>query len=135
MIVLSYSDKTKSGLKLRPLILKACRAVTSEKSEVSVTIVNDEEIHRLNREYRGIDAPTDVLSFELGGELLGDIVISIETAVRQAKEYGHSLEREIAFLTIHGMLHLLGYNHELKTDERIMFAKQDEILQKLGLLR
>jgi len=139
-IKLSYFDKTKSGLKLRPLILKCCRAVVKHKSEaplpeVSVTLVCDDEIRELNREYRGIDKSTDVLSFEMGGELLGDIIISLPTAIRQAEEYNHSAEREIAFLTVHGLLHLLGYDHMNKKDEKVMLEKQEEILNKLGITR
>ncbi|MDY6053519.1 MAG: rRNA maturation RNase YbeY, partial [Anaerovibrio sp.] len=92
-----------------------------ENSEVSITLTNDEYIHKLNLEYRGLDRPTDVLSFafvdsqepEVAGgmetEILGDIIISVERAYAQAQEYGHSLERELSFLTVHGMLHLLGY--------------------------
>jgi probable rRNA maturation factor len=137
---LSYSDQTKSGLNLRPLILKCCRAVLRREGytsdcEVSVTLVHDPQIQELNREYRGIDAPTDVLSFEMGGELLGDVIISLDTATRQARRYEHSSEREIAFLTVHGLLHLLGYNHERKSDEREMLAKQEEVLDGLGITR
>lgn len=115
--------------------------------EISVTIVDNEEIHRLNKKFRNIDRPTDVLSFPLinfqNEELplpdkkvfLGDIVISIERAREQAVEYGHSLQREIGFLTAHSMLHLLGYDHMVKEEEIIMFKKQEEILKALGLER
>ncbi|WP_058301880.1 rRNA maturation RNase YbeY [Gorillibacterium timonense] len=133
---------------------------------VELTFVDDEEIRRLNEEYRGKDKATDVLSFpmldedmeepeidysdleELSGEdgetpeefqeeePLGDIVISVERASAQAEEYGHSLERELGFLFVHGFLHLIGYDHEegLK-EEKEMFAKQEEILIKAGLIR
>ncbi|HBT47345.1 MAG TPA: rRNA maturation RNase YbeY [Peptococcaceae bacterium] len=118
-------------------------------AEVSVTLVNDAEIRRLNRTYRGVDAPTDVLSFPLrdagdgeppikGGEedlLLGDIFISLETAERQAAAYGHSLEREVGFLALHGFLHLLGYDHDTPDREEVMFRRQEEILGKVGLAR
>ena len=119
----------------------------SEKAEVSLTIVDDEQIRTINHDYRGIDRPTDVISFALeegdepaviGGPtemLLGEIVISMEMAVRQAEEYGHTPEREVAFLALHGMLHLLGYDHMTPTDEKRMFDKQTEILTALGVTR
>lgn len=114
--------------------------------EISVSIVTNEEIQKLNKEFRNIDRATDVLSFpQLSFEeeevldynendevILGDIVISIDKAKEQAEEYGHSLEREIAFLTVHSMLHLMGYDH-METEEEIeMRQKQTEILQKAG---
>ena len=111
-----------------------------EPRNVSVLITDNEEIHGLNLEYRGKDAPTDVLSFPLfdedgilDDEELGDIVISLERAVAQAEEYNHSLKREVAFLTAHSMLHLLGYDHE--NGEQEMYVKQDEILNELGITR
>ncbi len=130
------------------LIKKAIKAVLKEEkftraAEISVTIVDNDEIHKLNLESRGVDRPTDVLSFPVfdedfgvGAAILGDIVISHEKAVSQAKEYGHSCEREIAFLTVHSMLHLLGYDHETSPeDEKAMFARQEEILNKMGVRR
>lgn len=124
------------------------------KSEVSVMFTDDEEIHELNRLHRGVDRPTDVLSFPLfeydengdiieddldfnpnGEMILGDIVISLETASRQAQEYGHSFEREIGFLTVHSMLHLFGYDHMTPEDEEEMFGYQREILERMGLER
>jgi len=144
---LMFSDKAKSNLNFRPTAYKCCTSTLQfEKyphlSEASLTLVSDEEIRSLNRKYRKIDSPTDVLSFLMGESnyetnavVLGDIIISVETAIRQAKQYGHSLEREMAFLTIHGMLHLLGYDHLNKLDEDIMFGKQEAILQKMGILR
>ena len=103
----------------------------------SLIIVNNEEIHKINREYRGIDRPTDVISFEekdnsIDGEedndYLGDIFISIDKVYEQAKLYGHSDEREMAFLLCHGLLHIRGYDHMNEEDEKEMFALQDEIL-------
>jgi probable rRNA maturation factor len=114
---------------------------------VSVTCVDDERIHELNREHRGIDRPTDVLSFsQLEGEEMGglpegeplpvgDIVISVERVAAQAEEYGHSFERELGFLVGHGMLHLLGYDHQTPEEEAAMMAKTEEILAELGLTR
>ena len=107
---------------------------------VSVLITDNDEIQGLNLEYRQKDTPTDVLSFplfdedgNLDDEELGDIVISLERAKAQAEEYNHSLKREVAFLTAHSMLHLLGYDHE--NGEQEMYVKQDEILNQLGITR
>ncbi len=115
----------------------------SRMTEVSITLTNDETIHEMNRESRGVDRPTDVLSFPVfdedfgvGRAILGDIVISYDTAMRQSKEYGHSIERELAFLTVHSMLHLLGYDHETsKEDEKEMFARQEAILNIMKAVR
>lgn len=120
-----------------------------QEAEVDVTIVDDEEIHSMNREYRGMDRPTDVLSFALdedcedeeepeliGGpeeHLYGDIIISAETALRQAEEYGHGLEREMAYLAVHGMFHLLGYDHMTEEDKAEMRAKEEEALRAINL--
>ena len=120
-----------------------------DNSEVSVTFVSNERIHEINREYRDKDAPTDVISFameELGeGEIeligeelprvLGDIIISIPKAEEQAEEYGHSFIRELGFLSVHGFLHLLGYDHIAKEEEEKMFSRQKEILDAYGLTR
>ncbi len=99
--------------------------------EVSVIIVNTEEIHEMNKQYRNIDRPTDVLSFEeYEDDYLGEIFICEEKVYEQAKSYNHSNEREFAFLLTHGLLHLLGYDHIEKEDEEVMFKKQDELLNK-----
>jgi probable rRNA maturation factor len=115
----------------------------AKRSVVCAAIVDDETIRSLNRQYRGIDRPTDVLSFAARegeqifssrkGEFLGDIAISLETAVRQAEEFGHSLGRELAFLTVHGILHLLGYDHMTPEDEEEIRGLQREILDRAGL--
>ncbi len=120
-----------------------------DNCEISISIVDNEEIRQLNKQFRDIDRETDVLSFPLltfeEGEyadvnekdeiVLGDIIISIEKAKAQAEEYGHSFEREIAFLTAHSMLHLLGYDHMVLEEEEEMFAKQKEILIQAGIPR
>ncbi len=125
-----------------------------EDYEVSVSLVNNEEMKSLNLEYRGIDKETDVLSFPMldfsdeeieeededteyiEEELpLGDIVISMEKAMEQSEEYGHSFSRELAFLLVHGMLHLLGYDHEDEASEKGMFDKQEAILKEMNLTR
>ncbi|MBU5674575.1 rRNA maturation RNase YbeY [Paenibacillus brevis] len=125
--------------------------------EVDLTFVDDEAIHELNKEYRGIDRPTDVLSFamnesldeemdivyelEEGEELdeltdvLGDIIISVERAKSQSEDYGHSLERELGFLFVHGFLHLLGYDHQDTASEQVMMGKQEAVLAQVGLVR
>ncbi|MBQ7603549.1 MAG: rRNA maturation RNase YbeY [Clostridia bacterium] len=138
---------------VRLLIRRCCHAVLQlEKFEgsaqISVCFTDNEGIRAMNRQFRNLDAETDVLSFPLGENgvydrdpetgafLLGDIVISVQKAMEQAESFGHSLEREIAFLTVHSMLHLLGYDHEEgKSEESEMFAKQEEILTLLGLTR
>ncbi len=114
---------------------------------VSITLVDDAAITDLNRDHRGLASPTDVLSFsQLEGEdmadlpegeplPLGDIVISLERCVSQAAEYGHTFERELGFLTAHGMLHLLGWDHQTPEEEAAMMAKTEEILAGLGLSR
>lgn len=114
------------------------------KCEISVTFVDNETIHEINKSKRGIDRPTDVLSFPIydddfsDGEccVLGDIVISLEKAFEQAGEYGHSFDREVAFLIVHSVLHLLGYDHETSLDdEKDMFWRQEEIMKIMGLTR
>ena len=109
----------------------------------SVIIVDNKEIHKINKEYRGIDRPTDVISFaleededyEIKERLLGDIYISIDKVYEQAKEYNHSVKRELFFLVTHGFLHLLGYDHMKKEDEEIMFPLQEKILDNYGVKR
>lgn len=117
--------------------------------EVSLSIVSNDEIQEINKQFREIDAPTDVLSFPLltfeEGEqadvnenneiMLGDIIISIDKAKAQADEYGHGLRRELAFLTAHSMLHLMGYDHMEEEEQKEMFKKQDDILNNLGITR
>lgn len=118
----------------------------SESAEVSVTLVDNARIRELNREFREIDRETDVLSFPMGDEsfeinpdtdaiLLGDIVISLEKARAQAEEYGHSFRREVTFLITHSLFHLLGYDHMTPDEEREMFAKQEAVLDRLGISR
>ena len=109
--------------------------------EIGVELANDELIHEVNREFRHVDRPTDVLSFPCceGEQLaaipdghLGDIMISVETAARQAEELDHSTEREILFLAVHGTLHILGYDHIEPEDEKIMLRKQKDIIKLIG---
>lgn len=138
---------------VRMLIRRCCNAVlTMEEfpysAEISVILINNADIRELNREYRNKDTETDVLSFPLGDNgvydfnpesnaaILGDIVISVEKAVEQADRFGHELQREIGYLTVHSMLHLLGYDHETDRLEAIhMREKEETVMNKLGLPR
>lgn len=153
VIITNDQKEIKIPTGVRMLIRRCCNAVLVNENfegsaEISVRFVDDEIIHELNREYRHVDRSTDVLSFPLGengvydinhdtgAKILGDIVISIQHAVMQADLYGHSLQREIAFLTVHSMLHLLGYDHEAEGLERVrMREKEEAVLTQLGLKR
>ena len=146
-------DKLPVTYQMKMLVRRAIEATLDYEQygnpcEVSVTFTDNEGIHKLNLQFRGVDRPTDVLSFPLfdfEGEseeppidelmgMLGDIVISLETANEQAGKYGHSFEREVAFLTVHSMLHLLGYDHETGEEDEIdMRRRQREIMENLGL--
>ena len=110
----------------------------------NIIIVDNETIHSINKEYRGVDRPTDVISFALEDDtsfvsteyrILGDIYISIDKAKEQAESYGHSLKREISFLTVHGLLHLIGYDHMTEEEEKEMFGLQELILDGYGIKR
>ena len=153
VIITNDQKEVKIPTGVRMLIRRCCNAVLVNEhfegsAEISVRFVDDEIIHELNREYRNVDRSTDVLSFPLGengvydinhdtgAKILGDIVISMQHAVMQADLYGHSLQREIAFLTVHSMLHLLGYDHEVEGLERVrMREKEEAVLTQLGLKR
>lgn len=153
VIITNDQKKVKIPTGIHMLIRRCCIAVITYEGlkgscEISVRFVDNEEIRRLNKQYRNIDAPTDVLSFplgidgvydinhETGSQMLGDIVICAEKAFEQAEEFGHSLQREIGFLTVHSMLHLLGYDHETGTIEAVkMREKEEKVLFNLGLKR
>lgn len=120
----------------------AIKKLDIKNSIFDIIFIDDEEMHKLNKEYRGIDRTTDVLSFALNDNKyidafvnsLGDIFISIPKMKSQAEEYGHSEKRELSFLALHGLLHLLGYDHTLgKKEEEEMFGLQKEILNELGI--
>jgi probable rRNA maturation factor len=158
-MVYNRQKKIKLSRETRSLIRKAAKICEKRNGfqfpcEACIMLVDNEEIKRLNSKFRNIDAPTDVLSFPLmtyskknpdirPGDLdpdtkrvpLGDIMISVEKALEQAESYGHSPERELAFLAVHGMLHLLGYDHETPEEEKDMFQRQEEVLRELGLAR
>jgi len=116
-----------------------------ENTSFNVIIVDNSYIHELNKTYRGIDRETDVITFALededtivipdGERILGDIYISIDKARSQAEEYGHSFLRELSFLAVHGFYHLLGYDHQTKEEEEVMFQKQEEVLESYGIRR
>lgn len=151
--IVNKQKKEKIPTGIRMLIRRACVAVLKmeqfhENAEVEVSFVDDEEIHKLNRDFRNIDRSTDVLSFPLGENgvydknpatgacMLGDIVISVEHAKEQAERYGHTFQREMAFLTVHSMLHLLGYDHvNGGIEAETMREKEEEVLQQLNLTR
>ena len=141
--------KVPSGLRI--LIRRACNAVLEYEhfeapAEISVTFVQPDEIQSLNHAYRGIDRVTDVLSFpqfadlaeevpEVGEICLGDVVICKDKAEEQAQEFGHAFEREIIYLFVHSVLHLLGYDHEAEADKKIMRQREEEIMQYMELPR
>ena len=119
--------------------------------DVYITLTNNEEIHKINKEYRDVDRPTDVLSFPMYErdeiadlkndtddeieKILGDIIVSVEKVREQAEEYGHSFERELAYLVTHGMLHLLGYDHMIEEEKAVMRKREEEILETLNITR
>ena len=142
--------KVKIPSGLRMLIRRACIAVLREEkfqgdAEVSVTFVDNDQIRRLNAKFRDKDSATDVLSFPMGengeydlnpstgAKLLGDVVLSMEKAAEQALEYEHSFEREVCYLTVHSMLHLLGYDHMNSEEKAVMRMKEETVMSKIGL--
>jgi probable rRNA maturation factor len=149
VILSNEQDRVKLTFSLKRLIKKAIVTALDYEdfdrpAEISVTVVDNEAIRKINAEHRGIDRATDVLSFPMFDEdfddgedaILGDIVLSLEKAVEQAEAYGHSLKREVAFLTVHSVLHLLGFDHEEgKAEESEMFETQEEILAMMKLTR
>lgn len=159
MKVTVYFSNNQKAVKITPELKKLLKkaVVTAleyenfgRDAELSLSFVTNEEIRELNSEYRGVDRPTDVLSFPMidgdadegdidmysGAVVLGDIIISAEKAVEQAEVYGHSVERELAFLAVHSVLHLLGYDHERSPEEeKDMFERQEKILSAAGITR
>jgi len=126
------------------VIEQTSKTLNIKDSLVNIVLVDNKFIHEINKKYRGIDAVTDVISFAYLDEEtnpsgvitnLGEIYISLERTHEQALDYGHSFERELSFLTVHGLLHLLGYDHMNKSDEKKMFGLQEEILSSIGIER
>lgn len=145
---LLITNNTNENIDMNDKLYDVVKAVLDNEGlsmdyEVSITFVDKDEIHKLNREYRKVDRPTDVLSFPMNEEfliegvdsMLGDIVICMDIAKDQAKEYGHSLDREIMYLTCHSMLHLLGYDHIKEDDKKIMRGKEKEVMKNLGVFK
>ena len=126
---------------INDVLLHGLSKLNIDNVEFNVIIVNNDYIHKLNKEYRNIDRETDVITFALEDDktfnpeerVLGDVYISIDKAISQSIEYGHSLKREICFLAVHGLLHLLGYDHMKKEEEKIMFKLQEEILDEMDI--
>lgn len=149
MSSISIFNQTDKEIKELEVVEKVLLSAISKEKLVNTTfnliIVDNNYIHELNKNYRGIDRETDVITFALEDEdslvlptderILGDIYISIDKAISQAEEYGHSLLRELSFLAVHGFYHLLGYDHMTKEDEEVMFAKQEEVLSAYGIKR
>lgn len=155
MIEINY-NKIEEMEREEVIIKRVVQAVLEEEKIVhelyiNITLTNNEEIHIINKQYRDVDRPTDVLSFPMyerneipelrkkdnifAEEILGDIIISIPKVREQAEEYGHSFERELAYLTTHGMLHLLGYDHMIDEEKEQMRKREEEILEKLNITR
>ncbi len=150
-VIITNNQKTvKIPTGLRMLVRRCCNAVLRLENfqgpaEISVTFTDNDQIKVLNAQYRNKDIATDVLSFpmgengkydknlETGAQILGDIVISMEKAIEQADRYGHSLQREVGYLTAHSMLHLLGYDHETNMDRIHMREKEELVMEQLGL--
>ena len=150
VIITNSQNKVRIPTGIRMLIRRACTAVLrmeefQSDAEISVTFVDNEQIRELNAQYRDKDIETDVLSFPMGengeydinldtgAKILGDVVISIEKAMEQAELYGHSLEREVGYLTVHSVLHLLGYDHEKPLEKVRMREKEEAVMKQLGL--
>lgn len=149
-IHISYDEGIQEDSNIEAVIRKVCDEVSRvyglEEDEMSILLCDNAKIHELNKEYRGIDRPTDVLSFALnegddyeGSEeehhLLGDMILSLERAHEQAIEYGHSFERELAYLTTHSCLHILGYDHMTDEDKKEMRTEEEFVLSNLGYVR
>lgn len=156
MYSLEYVDveKNKEYEAIIEKVINKCfevEGLLDSKLEVSITLTTPEQIHKINKEYRNVDRPTDVLSFpmfekdELSGKIknnnflhedvLGDIIISVKQVEIQAKEYGHSFEREFAYMLVHGFYHLMGYDHIKEEDKKVMRPKEDNVLGLLGITR
>ena len=144
-IFVNVDEKIEELKEVEKVLLGAMDKEKLDNTTFNLIIVDNEYIHDLNKNYRNIDRETDVITFALEDEdtlvvesderILGDIYISIDKAKEQAKEYNHSLLRELSFLAVHGFYHLLGYDHMTKEDEEVMFALQEEVLSSYGITR
>ncbi len=153
IVITNSQKKIKVPVGMRMLLRRACNATLAlekfeDSAEINITFTDDENIHTLNAEFRNVDNSTDVLSFplgengeydvnpETGAKMLGDVVISLEHAAAQAEEYGHTFEREVAYLTVHSVLHLLGYDHvNGGLEQATMREKEEAVMGVLGLRR
>ena len=144
-IFVNVDEKIKELETVEKVLRSAIKKENLDNISFNIIIVDNNYIHELNKNYRNIDRETDVITFALEDEdtiiipdserILGDIYISIDKARSQAEEYGHSLLRELSFLAVHGFYHLLGYDHMTPEDEKIMFTKQEEVLEEYGITR
>lgn len=141
-VINKYNDGIEDQKTLEDFIKYCIKKLKLKNVMFNVIIVNNQEIHKLNKNYRNIDRPTDVITFaledfddgiKLSIRMLGDIYISYDKVISQANEYNHSKTRELCFLAIHGLLHLLGYDHMNKEEEKIMFSLQKELLDSYGI--
>ncbi len=119
----------------KDIITKATEMEGYDGGEISIAFVDNEKIKELNNKFRNKDEATDVLSFPMDEEILGDIIISAERALSQSKDYGHSFKREICYLVTHGILHLLGYDHKIEGEKEEMRKKEERILKELEIKR
>lgn len=141
-VINKYNDCIEDQKTLEDFIKYCIKKLKLKNVMFNVIIINNQEIHKLNKNYRNIDRPTDVITFaledfddgiKLSIRMLGDIYISYDKVISQANEYNHSKTRELCFLAIHGLLHLLGYDHMNKEEEKIMFSLQKELLDSYGI--
>lgn len=142
-VINTYNEKVEYIDLVKEIMIYVLKKEKINHPVLNVIFVDDKEIHRINKEYRNIDRETDVISFALeddksmveapGYRILGDIYISIDKAKRQAIEYNHSFKRELCFLAVHGLYHLLGFDHQTKEEEEIMFKKQEEALDEFKI--
>ena len=145
---IDFFNETKENLDeefktVHEVLVHGLKKLKIDEAIFNVIIVDNDYIHKLNKEYRNIDRETDVITFALEDDktfnpdirILGDVYISIDRVHSQSEEYGHSFLRELCFLAVHGMLHLLGYDHMNKKDEKIMFTLQEEILNEAGITK
>lgn len=145
---IDFFNETKENLDeefktVHEVLVHGLKKLKIDEAIFNVIIVDNNYIHKLNKEYRNIDRETDVITFALEDDktfnpdirILGDVYISIDRVHSQSEEYGHSFIRELCFLAVHGMLHLLGYDHMTKEDEVVMFKLQEEILDEMGIKR
>ena len=141
-VINNYKDDIKDMDTLKSFIDFCLKSLKLKNVLFNVIIIDNEEIHKINKDYRGVDRPTDVITFALEDNkdvdipdlrVLGDIYISYDKVISQAKEYGHSEKRELCFSAVHGILHLLGYDHMVKEEEEKMFKLQKELLNSYGI--